>query len=104
MRRRQRHGDRGIAVLGDVDVVNEAELVDIYRDLGVVDRFQSLDDGGLEIAPRSGSKNKPQFNATDPNAYAAKNWAPFDAIVRAAQDAGITVDLIYELLSSQPPP
>ncbi|MFL5863517.1 MAG: hypothetical protein ACJ780_22535 [Solirubrobacteraceae bacterium] len=45
------------------------------------------------IAPRSTSKHKPNFNATDPNAYAAKSWAPFDAIVRAANDNGITVDL-----------
>jgi hypothetical protein len=34
-----------------------------------------------------------RFNATDPNAYPAANWAPYDAIIRDAKQAGITVDL-----------
>ena len=47
----------------------------------------------FEIAPSPTSKKKPNFNATDPNAYPAANWATFDAIMRTAAADGITVDL-----------
>ncbi|HEX3689535.1 MAG TPA: hypothetical protein VHV28_07555 [Solirubrobacteraceae bacterium] len=46
-----------------------------------------------EIAPQPGSKKKPRFNATDPNAYPAANWTSWDAIVRDAAADGIKVDL-----------
>ncbi|MGB9183454.1 MAG: hypothetical protein WCB67_05265 [Solirubrobacteraceae bacterium] len=45
------------------------------------------------IAPSFNAKKKPNFNATDPNAYPAKNWVPYDNIVRAAQADGLTVDM-----------
>jgi hypothetical protein len=45
------------------------------------------------VAPDYSAKQKPNFNATDPNAYPSKNWLPFDNIVRAAQQDGLTVDL-----------
>jgi hypothetical protein len=46
------------------------------------------------IAPNTYSKTKPNgFNASDPNAYPASNWAPYDAIIRTAQQDGLTVDL-----------
>ncbi len=44
------------------------------------------------IAPSPTSVKKPSFDATDPNAYPAGAWAPFDAIVRQAALAGIKVD------------
>ncbi len=47
------------------------------------------------IAPKGSSSQKPRFNATDPNAYPAGNWAQYDAIVRAAKTDGITVDLTF---------
>jgi len=43
------------------------------------------------IAPNPTSRTRPRFNASDPNAYPAKNWAPYDAVVRAARDDGIQV-------------
>jgi hypothetical protein len=44
-----------------------------------------------QIAPRPTATKKPSFNATDPNAYPASAWAPFDGIVQAAQQTGIKV-------------
>jgi hypothetical protein len=61
-----------------------------------------------QVAPSASSKKKPNFNATDPNAYPAANWAPFDAIMQAAQADGLTVDLTLSggaprWAESQPP-
>src|SRR5882757_4970300 len=41
------------------------------------------------IAPAPTSLTRPNFNAADPNSYPAANWAPYDALVRAAQADGI---------------
>ena len=38
------HVDGDRAVIGDVDFVDQAELVDVRRDLGIVDALQSGDD------------------------------------------------------------
>ena len=46
----------------------------------------------MAIAPRAGSHTRPHFNAADPAAYPAGNWAPFDRIVKQAQASGITVN------------
>jgi hypothetical protein len=43
------------------------------------------------MAPDPGSTRRPNFNASDPNAYAAANWAPYDALVQAAQQQGLKV-------------
>jgi len=43
------------------------------------------------MAPDPGSTRRPNFNASDPNAYAAANWAPYDALVHAAQQQGLKV-------------
>lgn len=45
------------------------------------------------IAPSYSSSRKPRFNATDPGAYPAKNWASYDAAVRQAAADHMTVDL-----------
>ena len=45
-----------------------------------------------QIAPNSGSRKKPRFNATDPNAYPSANWTIWDTIVRDATQDGIKVD------------
>jgi hypothetical protein len=45
------------------------------------------------VAKNPGSRKAPSgFNATDPNAYPAANWAPYDTIVRDAKQDGLTVD------------
>ena len=43
-----------------------------------------------QIAPGTGQTRKPSFNPTDPNAYPAAAWAPFDGIVQAAKQYGLT--------------
>jgi hypothetical protein len=45
------------------------------------------------IAPSPNATKEPNFNASDPNAYPARNWALYDQGIKAAQQAGITVDL-----------
>ena len=42
-RRRQRHLDQDIAVVGHVDLVDQAQLIDVDRDFRVIDRLQRLD-------------------------------------------------------------
>jgi hypothetical protein len=42
------------------------------------------------IAPSPTKTKRPSFNATDPNGYPAAGWRPFDAIVRAAHQDGLT--------------
>jgi hypothetical protein len=44
------------------------------------------------IAPKPRSVKKPSFNATNPNAYPAGAWAPYDTLVHTAQHDGLTVD------------
>jgi hypothetical protein len=45
------------------------------------------------VAPDPTSSTMPaDFNASDPDAYPAAGWAPYDQIVRDAKQAGITVD------------
>ncbi|MGI8714323.1 MAG: hypothetical protein ACR2NR_14335 [Solirubrobacteraceae bacterium] len=46
-----------------------------------------------DIAPDPMSMHKPAFDATDPAAYPAAGWAPFDAVLRAAAVRQIGVDL-----------
>jgi hypothetical protein len=41
------------------------------------------------IAPNADSRKRPSFNASNPSAYPAKNWAPYDLLVRTAQADGI---------------
>src|SRR5438309_617466 len=43
------------------------------------------------IAPAGGSRHRPSFNATNPDAYRPWNWAPYDEIVRNANADGIKV-------------
>jgi hypothetical protein len=43
------------------------------------------------VAPDPRSTHAPGFNASDPAAYPARSWAPYDAIVREGQAYGISV-------------
>jgi hypothetical protein len=49
-----------------------------------------------DIAPDSASRTKPAFDATDPAAYPAAGWQPFDTVVKdlAARHMGIDLDLV----------
>ncbi len=45
------------------------------------------------VAPDPHAAAKPRFDASNPSAYPASKWAPYDALVRTAQEQGIEVDL-----------
>lgn len=45
------------------------------------------------LAPGALSSHRPRFDAADPAAYPAAAWAPYDNLVRLAQERGIGVDL-----------
>lgn len=45
------------------------------------------------VAPDPDAARAPRFNATDPNAYAASGWAPYDAAINAARRRGLKVVL-----------
>jgi hypothetical protein len=46
------------------------------------------------VAPHAASKTPPKFNASNPSAYPSSHWAPYDALVKAAKQQGITVDFV----------
>jgi hypothetical protein len=45
-----------------------------------------------DVAPSPNSAVRPSFDATDPAAYSAAGWAPFDAIVRGVHARGMGLD------------
>lgn len=46
------------------------------------------------VAPDTNSFHAPRhFNAGSPSAYPARRWAPYDAVIQAAAQAGVRVDL-----------
>ena len=69
--------------------------LDLLKQLGV-DDVKVFMQWGL-MTPDSTSHKRPSgFDAANPAAYPAVNWAPFDAIVRAAATRGIGVDLALD--------
>ncbi|MGI8414383.1 MAG: hypothetical protein ACR2LV_11550 [Solirubrobacteraceae bacterium] len=53
------------------------------------------------IAPNAGSHRRPRgFDASDPAAYPARNWRPWDTVVKDAQSAGIKLD--FDLAGGAP--
>ena len=47
----------------------------------------------VSFAPSPGSRTRPSFNASDPNAYPASSWAAYDRVVGEAAKYGIGVNL-----------
>ncbi|MDQ6804134.1 MAG: hypothetical protein M3065_04035 [Actinomycetota bacterium] len=73
--------------------------LDTFRSLGVTEVRISV--GWTSLAPNPTSRTPVAgFNATSPAAYAAAQWAPYDAAVRAANARGIGV---YFLLTGPAP-
>jgi len=69
--------------------------LDALKRLGVDDVKVFMPWGSM--APDALSHTRPaRFDATNPAAYAAPLWAPYDAIIRAAASRGIGVDLALE--------
>jgi hypothetical protein len=78
---------------------NPAATLAIFRELGV-DRVR-VNLTWATVAPNPHSSRAPKrFNAANPGAYPAHNWAPYDAIVRDAQADGIGVS--FTLTSPAP--
>jgi hypothetical protein len=99
-------GATGAAVLPAVASANSSQLAIIQDNLdlsnasGAFGQFRALGANTVRvivpwalIAPDYSAKRKPKFDATNPNAYPAKNWAPYDNIVNAAKADGLTVDM-----------
>jgi hypothetical protein len=85
-----------VAIIQDnADLSNAAAAFGQFRALGA-NTVRVIVPWAL-VAPDYVAKKKPNFNATDPNAYPKKNgvssWAPYDNIVKAAQADGLTVDM-----------
>jgi hypothetical protein len=75
-------------------IVNPAGTLDELKRLGVDSVHIYLH--WADVAPDPTSAAKPVFDATDPAAYPAAGWAPFDTIVRdtKARGIGLVVDLV----------
>ncbi len=81
-----------VAIIQDnIDLTNPSGALAQFRALGA-NTVRVVVPWSL-IAPDPRARTKPSFDATDPAAYPAGNWAPYDAIVRQASQDGITVDL-----------
>jgi hypothetical protein len=65
--------------------------IPLARSLGV--RVIRVAISWYSMAPSHNSKHKPGVNLSSPGAYAASNWAPYDAMVRTARADGLTVAL-----------
>jgi hypothetical protein len=96
----------GVAILPATALANhsQASIIEDYNDLndpvGTLTQFRELGANTVRvvlpwegIAPDPFATKKPSFNAADPNAYPAGNWAPFDAVINTAQRLGLKVDL-----------
>ncbi len=74
---------------------NPNGTMQILRDLGVNRVRVNLT--WNTVAPAPTSTHRPKgLNATDPAAYAAAAWAPYDAIVRAGATYGVGIDFTID--------
>ncbi|MDQ6777106.1 MAG: hypothetical protein M3071_13020 [Actinomycetota bacterium] len=78
----------------DLHVLSDpAGTLNTFRSLGVTDVRIFI--GWGSIAPSPNTRRRPSgFNANDPGAYPASNWAPYDAAVRAAAARGMGVNFV----------
>ena len=82
-----------IAIIQDnSDLVNAPAAMAQFRSLGATTVRVLIP--WATIAPSPKQTKTPTFDATDPSAYSATKWAPYDAIDRAAQQYGLTVDFV----------
>jgi hypothetical protein len=83
-----------IAIIQDnSDLVNAPAALAQFRALGATTVRVFLP--WATIAPNAKQKTAPKhFTATDPSAYRAAGWAPYDAIDRAAAQYGLTIELV----------
>lgn len=69
-----------------------SDTLNIFRSLGATDVRIFM--GWGTIAPSANSRRQPRFNTTNPGAYPASHWAPYDAAVRAAAARGMGVNFV----------
>jgi hypothetical protein len=83
-----------IAIIQDnSDLVNAPAAMAQFRALGATTVRVFLP--WATIAPDAKQTKAPKgFDAANPAAYKARGWAPYDAIDRAAQQYGLTVELV----------
>jgi hypothetical protein len=80
-------------------LANPAATIDVARSLGV--DYMRVFIGWAAFAPSPASRHRPAgFDATNPAAYPAAAWAPYDAIVRAA--AARRVGIFFLLTGAAP--
>jgi hypothetical protein len=79
-----------VAIIQDgSDLANAPAAMQEFRQLGA--NTVRVIVPWAQIAPSPSKTKKPNFTATDPNAYPKAGWAPYDAIVKAAQQYGLTM-------------
>ena len=96
----------GVAMLPATALANHSQTSiiedfnDISNPVGTLTQFRALGANTVRvilpweaIVPSPFATRKPNFNGTDPNAYPAANWAPFDNVINTAQRLGLNVDL-----------
>ncbi len=85
---------RQIAIIQDnSDLANAPAAMAQFRALGATTVRVFLP--WSAIAPNAKKTRAPKhFNASDPAAYSASKWAPFDSVDRAAKQYGLTVELV----------
>jgi hypothetical protein len=72
-------------------VGNGGKFLPLARSLGTTTERMFIQ--WATVSPNPSAAKQPNFNASDPNAYPARNWAIYDQAIQEAQQAGITVDL-----------
>ncbi len=85
-------GQVSIMEVPNIQYSNPAFLLPVLRSLGV--NMLRLPVVWSSVAPDPSSRTAPNFNAADPSAYPAANWAPYDAVVQDAAADGVAVDLM----------
>jgi hypothetical protein len=88
-----------LAIIQDQSLLSSpATSLPLVRSLGV--RVIRVSLPWYSLAPHPASTHEPKFDASDPNAYSATAWAPYDALVRAAAGQGLVVS--FELTGGAP--
>jgi len=83
---------RQISIIEDTSFLSSpATALPLARSLGARTVRVTLPWYGF--APDPASTQKPSFDASNPSAYPASAWAPYDTLVRSAEQQGLTVAL-----------
>ena len=81
-----------VTILQDTSFVN-SPLTALPQARALGARVVRVTISWYRMAPDPGSTRKPNFDASNPNAYSESGWAAYDALVRLARQQGLTVAL-----------